>query len=164
MQHGANCSDVVNRFDGYGLIVGKEDPGFKYSDVHVHGAVFLPDGSVRQNVAELDNACSVYNDRGTGLMNFTRVQLNSIAMSQQFSLLPPTLHLSADGTLTRIGTNTFGYDVITFGSCKSCSYGSTFSSPDAIYFGIGNWNGPIGMSWPSHLIINVRHLNLHCIQ
>ncbi|KAK4518528.1 uncharacterized protein ATC70_008746 [Mucor velutinosus] len=157
-QHGADCSDVVNRFDGYGLIVGREDPNFKYSDVHVHGAVFLPDASERMDVEELDNACSVYNDRGTGLMNFTQVQLSSVAISQQFSLLPPTLHLSADGTLTRVGTNTYDYDVITFGSCGSCSYGETFSSPDAIHYGIGDWNGPMGMSWPSRLIINIAVL------
>lgn len=121
----------------------------------MHGAVFLPDGSERQNVAELDNACSVYNDRGTGHMNFTQVQLNAIATSEQLSLLPPTLHLSSEGQLTRIGSNTYGYDVITFGSCSTCSYPAPFSSPDAIYFGKGNWNGPMGMAWPSRLFINV---------
>lgn len=88
-------------------------------------------------------------------MNFTQVQLNAIATSQQLSLLPPTLQLNSEGQLTRIGSNNFGYDVITFGSCSTCSYPEGFSSPDAIYFGQGNWNGPQGMAWPSRLFINV---------
>ncbi|EPB88519.1 hypothetical protein HMPREF1544_04632 [Mucor circinelloides 1006PhL] len=157
-QHGANCTDVTNNFNGYGLIVGEENPAVIYSDVHVHGAVFLPDGSSRGNIQELDSACSVYNDRGTGLMNFTQVKLNAIEAAQQFALMSPTLHLSSDGTLTRLSESIIGYDVITFGSCTTCSYDSNFSSPDAIYYGQGNWNGPMGMSWPSKLIINIAVL------
>ncbi|KAG1100098.1 hypothetical protein G6F42_017723 [Rhizopus arrhizus] len=157
-RHGENCADITNSFEGYGLIVGKEGLNAKYSDIHVNGAVFLPDGSNARNAEELDSTCSVYNDRGTGLMNFTQVQLNAIAASQQFSLLPPTLHLSSDGTLTRLDVNRIGYDVITFGSCSTCSYGTNFSSPDALYYGQGNWNGPMGMSWPSRLIINIAVL------
>lgn len=88
--------------------MGKEGLNAKYSDIHVNGAVFLPDGSNARNAEELDSTCSVYNDRGTGLMNFTQVQLNAIAASQQFSLLPPTLHLSSDGTLTRLDVNRIG--------------------------------------------------------
>lgn len=153
--HGANCSDVVNNFNGYGLIVGVEDAAVKYSDVHVHGAVFLPDGSNRENIQELDGGCSVYNNRGTGLMNFTQVQLNAIEASQQFALMKPTLQLDSGGNLKRIGSNLHGYDVITFGSCSDCSYDTNFSSPAAIYYGQGNWNGPMGMSWPTRLIINV---------
>jgi len=88
-------------------------------------------------------------------MNFTQVKLNAIEAAQQFALMSPTLHLSSDGTLTRLSESIIGYDVITFGSCTTCSYDSNFSSPDAIYYGQGNWNGPMGMSWPSKLIINV---------
>ncbi|KAL7328688.1 hypothetical protein PS15p_206918 [Mucor circinelloides] len=157
-RHGQDCADDTNSFAGYGLIVGKDGLNAKYSDIHVNGAVFLPDGSDTRNIEELDSTCSVYNDRGTGLMNFTQVQLNAIAASQQFSLLPPTLHLSSDGTLTRLAISRIGYDVITFGSCSTCSYGTNFSSPDALYYGQGNWNGPMGMSWPSRLIINIAVL------
>ncbi|KAF1806624.1 hypothetical protein FB192DRAFT_1464672 [Mucor lusitanicus] len=147
-QHGANCTDVVNNFNGYGLIVGTENASVKYSDVHVNGAVFLPDGSDRGNVQELDKACSVYNNRGTGLMNFTQVQLNAIEASTQFALMTPTLQLDSDGNLKRIADKKYGYDVITFGSCDACDYsGANFSSPDAIYYGKG-------MSWPTRLIIN----------
>lgn len=90
-------------------------------------------------------------------MNFTQVKLNAIEAAQQFALMSPTLRLSSDGTLTRLSKNILGYDVITFGSCTTCSYDSNFSSPDAIYYGQGNWNGPMGMSWPSKLIINVSN-------
>lgn len=153
--HGSNCTDVVNNFNGYGLIVGTGDAAVKYSDVHVHGAVFLPDDSDRGNIQGLDGACSVYNDRGTGLMNFTQVQMNAIEASVQFALLKPTLQLDSEGNLKRIDKNIYGYDVITFGSCSTCSYGTNFSSPDAIYYGKGNWNGPMRMTWPNRLIINV---------
>lgn len=89
-------------------------------------------------------------------MNFTQVQLNAIEASTQFALMTPTLQLDSDGNLKRIADKKYGYDVITFGSCDACDYsGANFSSPDAIYYGKGNWNGPIGMSWPTRLIINV---------
>ncbi|KAK4510118.1 BolA domain UV induced protein Uvi31 [Mucor velutinosus] len=128
---------------------------YTYSDVHVHGAAFLPDDANTDNIQQLDEACPVANDRGTDLMDFRLVQMNAILASIQFHLMEPTLHLSSDGTLTKIGYSSTGFGVITFGTCKTCSYADTFSSPDAIYYGIGNWNGPIGMSWSERLIINL---------
>lgn len=154
-QHGSDCTDLRTSFAGYALIVGKNDVGYTYDDVHVHGAVFLPSGTDKSNVQQLDGACPVYNDQGNGLMDFRMVQVNAVIASMKFSYMEPTLHLSSDGTLTRIGTSSTGFDVITFGTCNTCSYPADFSSPDAIYYGIGNWNGPMGISWPERLIINV---------
>ncbi|CEP07876.1 hypothetical protein [Parasitella parasitica] len=153
--HGANCSDVENSMSGYGLVLGTSGSDYKYSDIHVHGATFLPAGADVSNIVPQDSGCSVYNDRGTGYFNFTQVELNAIAASQQFSVLPPTLHLDSEGVLTRLDDSAIDYDVITFGTCSNCTYNSNFSSPDAIYFGRGNWNGPVGMSWPPQLIINI---------
>lgn len=161
-QHGSDCSNVSNSFAGYALIVGKNNVDYTYSDVHVHGAVFLPNNSNIGNVQQLDSVCSVYNDQGTGLMDFRMVQGNAVVASQEFSYMEPTLHLSSDGILTRIGASSTGFDVITFGTCKTCSYSDSFSSPDAIYYGIGNWNGPMGMSWPERLIINASIFHSLC--
>lgn len=135
--------------------MGSSNAEDDYDDIHVHGAIFLPEDADVSHVTELDDDCPIYNTRGTGIFSFNLVQANAIAASRQFSLMPPTLHLGSEGVLTRIADSILGYDVITFGTCQECTYDSTFSSPDAIYFGIGNWNGPQGMSWPSNLVINV---------
>lgn len=141
--------------DGYGLVLGSSNAKDNYDDIHVHGAVYLPENANVGNVTEQGSGCSTSNTKGTGVFNFDKIQTNAIAASEQFSLVPPTLHLSSEGVLTRIADTILDYDVITFGTCNECTYDSGFSSPDAIYFGIGNWNGPQGMSWPSRLIINV---------
>ncbi|CAO0796738.1 unnamed protein product [Mucor circinelloides] len=155
--HTSGCQDETN-LDGYGLVVGTTFAGV---NTHVFGAAYLPTGTDTKQLEEQTSGCPIYTDRGTGLFDFDIVEQNFLYASKQFSTEPPSLQLDSNGKLTRIGqADSRGYDTVTFNTCSTTSqtctvFSGQLSDPNAMLFGVGNWNGPQGMTWPEKTIFNI---------
>ncbi|KAI9486227.1 MAG: hypothetical protein EXX96DRAFT_626311 [Benjaminiella poitrasii] len=140
--------------ESYGLVVG----GSVDADgVRVRGNAEVPAGST--GLQETVNSCSI-NKGTTGLYDFDQAQENAISASQILAGLKPNLYLDSNGKLSKIGSATDDFNVITFNTCNDgdCKlYAGEMSDPSALLEGIGNWNGPQGMSWPSSgtLVLNI---------
>ncbi|KAG1109583.1 hypothetical protein G6F42_015611 [Rhizopus arrhizus] len=68
--------------------------------------------------------------------------------------------LDSNGKLTSTGASNGDFHIVTFNSCNNgdCNpFPGQMSDPSAMLEGIGNWNGPQGMSWPSDgtLVFNI---------
>ncbi|KAL0143548.1 hypothetical protein V8B55DRAFT_1572281 [Mucor lusitanicus] len=154
--HTSGCQNETN-LDGYGLVVGTTFAG---TNTHVFGAAYLPAGTDTKQLEEQTSGCPIYTDRGTGLFDFNVVEQNFLYASKQFSTEPPSLQLDANGKLTRIGqADSRGFDTVTFNTCstaQTCTiFSGQLSDPNAMLYGVGNWNGPQGMTWPHKTIFNI---------
>ncbi|CAO3691282.1 unnamed protein product [Umbelopsis ramanniana] len=93
---------------------------------------------------------------------FSDVLSDVLSMSQKIALQAPDLVLSEDGELQSLADISLNcYHVITLSPCSRdplvCLLLNHYSSPNAILYGIGNWNGP-STPYPEDgktLIINV---------
>lgn len=147
-----DCSNP-NDISGYGLVVG----GSVHADqVRVKGAGDVPFGS--NGLQETQNSCVINNN--VGLYDFNQAKSNAISASKVFATMKPTLRLDSNGTLTFTGASNPDFHVVAFNSCNdgNCTpFPDQMSDPSAMLEGIGNWNGPQGMSWPSDgtLVFNV---------
>lgn len=148
-----DCSDPTD-VSGYGLVVGGSVDA---DQIRVKGNVDVPEGTT--GLQETENSCSIYNNNG--IYDFDQAKSNAIAASKIFASLTPTLVLDSNGKLTSTGASNDDFQVVTFNSCNDgdCSpFPGKMSDPSAMLEGVGNWNGPQGMSWPkdSTLVFNVR--------
>jgi hypothetical protein len=161
--HGSGkCANLDTSFSTYGLVVGTKYDG---TDVHVHGAAFLPLGTdtSQASIQILDSGCAAYTNHSTGLFNFQQAYTNAVYSQYHFSKLAPSLQLDSTGKLSRVGSAVDGFDIITLNTCndRDCPlFPGYLSHPSAWLFGEGNWNGPSGMSFPKTLIINVSKYHL----
>ncbi|KAI9473826.1 MAG: hypothetical protein EXX96DRAFT_541490 [Benjaminiella poitrasii] len=139
--------------DSYSLIVGGEVDA---SGVRVRGNAEVPAGS--SGLQETVSSCSI--NSGTGIYDFNQAERNAKGASEILAGLKPTLYLDSNGKLSSISDASDDINVITMNTCNNgnCNlYPSEMSDASAFLEGIGNWNGPSGMSWPKTgtLVINV---------
>jgi hypothetical protein len=151
-------SNLDNSYAGYGLVV--QGLATNIEDISVRGAAFLPPNTYTDQITQLVDNCPVTNTEGTGSLNPYIIFGDARFVSERFKSYNPSLYLDENNNLVTVGPKTDGYDVITMNTCSSryCSLGipGPMSSPDNTFYGLGEWNGPVGQEWPSKLIINVR--------
>lgn len=157
----ADCSDP-NDISGYALVVGTS---VHANQVRVKGAADVPAGT--QGLQETQGSCAIRTNGG--LYDFDQAQSNAIEASKTLASMKPTLMLDSNGKLTSTGASNDDFHIVTFKSCNDgdCNpFPGQMSDPSAMLEGIGNWNGPQGMSWPSDgtLVFNVCTFNSRTIQ
>jgi hypothetical protein len=154
-----DCSELGYRLSGYGLVVGSSATNIK--GISVRGAALLPSDANTDQVTQLVSTCPVTTSMGTGRVRFPELNTDARSVSRAFANYQPSLYLDKNNNLVTIGSRVNGYDVITMQTCKNgpCSivtHTEQLSYPGNIFYGLGEWNGPVGQEWPSKLIINVR--------
>jgi hypothetical protein len=118
----------------------------------------VPPETDESKIDLLDKDCGIISNATAGAFNFEQVYTNSAHNNVYLSGLEPTLLLDAEGRLSRIRESEMEYDVLSFATCNGgyCEiYADEMSVPNQMLYGIGNWNGPQGMNFPSNLILNV---------
>lgn len=147
-----DCSDP-NDLSSYALVVGTS---VHANQVRVKGAADVPAGT--QGLQETQSSCAIKSN--VGIYDFDQAQSNAIEASKTLASMKPTLILDSNGKLTSTGASSGDFHIVTFKSCNNgdCNpFPGQMSDPSAMLEGIGNWNGPQGMSWPSDgtLVFNV---------
>ncbi|EPB82022.1 hypothetical protein HMPREF1544_11226, partial [Mucor circinelloides 1006PhL] len=147
-----DCSDP-NDLSSYALVVGTS---VHANQVRVKGAADVPAGT--QGLQETQSSCAIKSN--VGIYDFDQAQSNAIEASKTLASMKPTLMLDSNGKLTSTGASNGDFHIVTFNSCNNgdCNpFPGQMSDPSAMLEGIGNWNGPQGMSWPSDgtLVFNI---------
>ncbi|KAK4517287.1 tRNA (guanine-N(7)-)-methyltransferase non-catalytic subunit TRM82 [Mucor velutinosus] len=148
----ADCSDP-NDISEYALVVGTS---VHANQVRVKGAADVP--AETQGLQETQSSCAIKTN--VSLYDFDQAQSNAIEASKTLASMKPTLMLDSNGKLTSIGTSNNDFHIVIFKSCNDgdCNpFPGQMSDPSAMLEGIGNWNGPQEMSWPSDgtLVFNI---------
>ncbi|CDH53845.1 predicted protein [Lichtheimia corymbifera JMRC:FSU:9682] len=139
--HDINCAaDETSSFGSVGLVVGGDSTT---SNTHLRGDNLIAgNGDAGQYDQQLAG-CRVYTDEGTGHFDFPQSIQEANDLSQQLASLPANRVLDPGGVVTALaGGDNGGIHVFQLNTCGTVYCGS--STPDEIFFGNGNWNGPSG--------------------
>lgn len=139
--HQIDCSaDENTSFDSIGLVVGGDSTT---SGTHVRGDDLIAgDGDESQFDQQLQG-CRVITDEGTGYFDFPQSMQEANDLSGRLASLPANRVLNEGGVVTTVpGTANVPVKVFQFDTCDSGSCGT--STPEEMFFGNGNWNGPSG--------------------
>ncbi|KAG2216575.1 hypothetical protein INT45_001700 [Circinella minor] len=144
---GQDCSlPPTISLDGIGLVVGGVTDTV---DTRVHGDSVHAGGGDLSEIRELDygQGCNIYDDIGTGVMDFDVAENAAIDASIMLASMTPNMYIDSEGRITDLGNGgSSKYKVFTFNTCNDgdCNVGGILSDPSAILFGQGNFNGPTG--------------------
>lgn len=139
--HQVDCNaDEKTSFDSIGLVVGGDSTT---SGTHVRGDDLIAgDGDESQFDQQLPG-CRVITDEGTGYFDFPQSIQEANNLSRRLAALSANRVLNEGGVVTTVsGSDDSRYKVFQFNTCDSGSCGT--STPEEIFFGNGNWNGPSG--------------------
>lgn len=143
-----------NTFATYSLVVGGHIDAYLVS---VNGDGYIAGGGDINRVTETVADCTLHINDGTGMLNFTLVELALVRASQKLANMIPTDKLESNGSITSLGDHISAntsprYRVFTMNTCQNSlppSYNcsdipsNSLSDPSAMFFGKGAWNGPI---------------------
>lgn len=129
----------------------------------MHGSAYLAGGGTLNGVAELEQGCIVTDQQGTGLFDFAAVENLLRSASQKLAGFSPSLMLEDDDHVIPLRTMYNNFEILTFHTClntERCSSNrQTESSPDHLFYDVGNWNGVQGSVTPNPsktYVLNVK--------
>ncbi|KAI7883292.1 hypothetical protein K492DRAFT_192821 [Lichtheimia hyalospora FSU 10163] len=144
--HGVDCSaDETSSYNSIGLVIGGDSTTF---GTHVRGDSLIAGNGDQGQFDQQLQGCRVITDEGTGHFDFPRSASDAETLSQRLASLNTNRVLNTNGVVSAVpNVNDDNFKVFHFNTCQAASCGvsaSDASTPDEIFFGIGNWNGPNG--------------------
>ena len=139
--HDITCSaDETSVFDSVGLVVGGDSTT---SGTHVRGDSMIAGNGDESQFDQQLEGCRVITDEGTGHFDFPQSIQEANALNELLASFAPNRILNQGGAVTTIpGFNDGSAKIFQFDTCDNGPCGS--SSPEEIFYGNGNWNGPSG--------------------